>query len=177
VHLVDDHVDIAVRIGKLPDSTMVATQVGSMRTVVCASPGLLASQGVPKVPADLLSFPCVTIELPVPALGWRFRVAGAGAPVEISVRSRLSVTSTDAAVAAAVRGVGAARLLYYQVSDALQAGTLQIVLGSFEPEPAPVNLVHVARTQMPIKIRRFIDFAIPRLRTALNAFPAWTDSP
>jgi DNA-binding transcriptional LysR family regulator len=172
VHLVDDRVDMAVRIGKLADSSMTATQVGSMRTVVCVSPTLLTSHGIPRSPSDLLDLPCVTVDIPVPTLGWRFHMGRATEVTEVPIKSRLSVTTTEAAVDAAIRGVGATRLLHYQVADAVASGALKIVLRSFEPEPSPIHLVHVARKQMPIKIRRFIDFAIPRLRSALDQLSA-----
>jgi DNA-binding transcriptional LysR family regulator len=168
VHLVDDHIDMAVRIGRLPDSSMGATRVGSMRTVVCASPSLLASHGTPQAPDDLIRLPCVTVDIPVPPLAWRFRNNGSDASIEVPVRPRLSVTSTEAAADAVIRGVGAARLLLYQAAEAERSGKLKIILSTFEPEPTPVHLVHVERTQMPMKLRSFIDFAGPRLRAALE---------
>jgi DNA-binding transcriptional LysR family regulator len=174
VHLVDDQIDMAVRIGTLPDSSLSATRVGSMRTVVCASPTLLASHGTPQSPDDLARIPCVTVDIPVPALAWRFQVQESSVPVEIPIRPRLSVTSTEAAAVAAIRGAGAVRLMLYQVADAVQAKTLQIVLRSYEPEPVPIHLVHVSRGQMPVKLRTFIDFARPRLKTALEELTART---
>lgn len=169
VDLVDDHIDMAVRIGMLPDSAMVATRVGTMRTVTCASPALLASHGVPQAPADLLRYPCVAVAAILPSPGWRFRQPGTGASIDVGVLPRLSVSTTDAAAEAALRGVGVVRLLHYQVADAVRDGRLHIILDTFEPEPAPVHLVHAARGQMPLKMRRFLDFAAPRLRTALTA--------
>ncbi|NPD69902.1 LysR family transcriptional regulator [Lichenicola cladoniae] len=167
VSLLDDHVDMAVRIGKLPDSSMVATQVGLMRTVVCASPGLMDRRGVPRIPDDLLKLPCVTVDTPLPSPGWRFKAPGSGAVIEIPVVPRLSVTTAEAAARAAIRSVGATRLLHYQVADAVDAGALRIILDEFEPDPAPVNLVHASRNYMPLKMRRFLDFAAPRLRKAV----------
>jgi len=164
--LVDDHVDMAVRIGRLPDSTMVATRIGAMRTVVCASPALLAAHGVPAVPEDLERLPCVAFDA-IPLPGWGFRRPGSGTPVELSIRPRLTVSTAEAAAAAAIADVGATRLLHYQVADAVAAGGLRLVLEDFEPEPAPVHLVHAARGQMPLKMRAFLDFAAPRLRAAL----------
>ena len=168
-HLVDDHIDVAVRIGRLPDSAMIATRIGSMRTVVCAGPGLLAAHGVPKTPEDLRCLPCITVDTPMPASGWRFQPAGSAAAEEIPVVPRLSVTTPEAAVEAAVRNVGVARLLHYQVADAVKAGSLQLILEGFEPVPAPVHLVHAASWQMPLKLRCFLDFAVPRLRQVLGS--------
>lgn len=164
VHLLEEHVDMAVRVGELPDSDMVATRIGSMRTVVCASPGLLKSCGIPQTPEDLLRFPCVAFEGPAPSPGWRF---GPSATV-VPVKPRLSVSTGDAAAQAAIRGVGVTRLLHYQVIDAVEDGRLAIILERFEPAPAPVHLLHAARGQMPLKMRRFLDFAAPKLRSALN---------
>jgi DNA-binding transcriptional LysR family regulator len=167
VSLIDDHVDMAIRIGKLPDSSMVATRVGLMRTVVCASDALLDKRGVPRTPDDLLNTPCVIVDTPMPSPGWRFKAPGSGATLEIPVVPRLSVTTTEAAAQAAIRSVGVTRLLHYQVVEAVEAGALRIVLEKFEPEAAPVNLIHASRGQMPLKMRRFLDFAAPRLRKAV----------
>lgn len=167
VDLVSDHVDMAVRIGKLPDSSMVATQVGAMRTVTCASPAFLAGHGMPRQPDDLLKYPCVAAITPTPVPSWRFRMPRSQAMRDVPIRSRLAVTTPEAAAQAAIQGVGITRLLQYQVADAVRDGALRIVLESYEPEPAPVHLLHVSRGQMPLKLRSFIDFAVPRLREAL----------
>ena len=168
VDLIDAHVDMAVRIGKLPDSSMVATQVGLMRTVVCASPALMDGRGVPRKPDDLLKLPCVTVDTPLLSPGWRFKAPGAASTFEVAVVPRLSVTTTEAAAQAAIRGVGITRLLHYQVAEAIEGGALRVILDSFEPDPVPVNLVHASRGQMPLKMRRFLDFAAPRLRDVLG---------
>ncbi|GLQ88275.1 LysR family transcriptional regulator [Dyella flagellata] len=171
VDLIEDHVDMAVRIGNLPDSTMVATQVGLMRTVTCASPTLLAGHGVPKQPDDLLTYPCVAVLTPTPVPSWRFRMPGSQAMRDVPILPRLAVTTPEAAVQAAIRGVGVTRLLHYQVADAIRDGTLQRILQRYEPEPVPVHLLHASRGQMPLKLRSFIDFAAPRLRESLVHLP------
>lgn len=168
VDLIDDHVDMAVRIGRLPDSSMVATQIGVMRTVTCASPALLASHRTPNAPADLMSLPCVTVDAPVPALSWRFRAPRSGAAIDISIQPRLTVTTPEAAAQAAIHKIGVVRLLHYQAAEAVARGELQIFLEAYEPEPVPVHLVHASRGQMPLKMRRFLDFAAPRLKQAIN---------
>lgn len=168
VDLIDDRVDMAVRIGRLPDSSMVATQVGVMRTVTCASPALLAAHGVPQDPGDLLRWPCVTVDTSVLSPTWRFRGTAASATSDIAVSPRLAVTTTEAAAQAANLGVGIARLLHYQVAEAVGRGALRIVLERWEPEPSPVHLVHASRGQMPLKMRRFLDFAAPRLRESIG---------
>ncbi len=168
INLVDDHVDLAVRIGQLEDSAMVATRIGSMRTVTCASPDLLREHGLPRSPEELRGLPVVVAEVPMPGAGWRFRRAGTAAPIEIPVLPRLAVTSTETAAQAAVHSVGLVQLLHYQVAEAVAAGTLRIVLDEFELAPAPVHLVHATRGQLPLKMRRFLDFAAPRLRDRLS---------
>lgn len=168
VHLVDDHVDMAVRIGPLADSAMMATRIGSMRTVVCASPALLAQRGVPASPAGLADYPLVALDAPLPGSRWPVSQESSSASPGPPVPPRLTVTTAEAAAQAAIQGVGVARLLHYQVADAVAAGTLRIILDPFEPDPAPVHLVHVARHQMPLKIRHILDFAAPRLRERLD---------
>ena len=164
VDLVGERIDMAVRIGELPDSDMVATRIGSMRTVVCAAPTLLETHGAPKRPEDLLKMPCVTMAGPQPLIGWRFGPAGTAVPI----KPRLSVSTAQAAMEAAVEGIGATRLLYYQAIEAIRVGSLVIVLDKFEPNQAPVHVLHAALGQMPLKMRRFLDFSVPRLRQALS---------
>jgi DNA-binding transcriptional LysR family regulator len=159
LHLIEDHVDMAVRIGPLPDSTMIGTRVGLMRTVVCASPKLLAEQGVPKSPEDLAGLPCVNFELLSPASAWPYT----------PIRPRLSVTTAEAAVWAAAQGLGVTRVLHYQCADAINDGSLRIILANFEVEPLPVHLLHAARGALPAKLRVFLDFAAGRLREGLSS--------
>lgn len=159
LHLIEDHVDMAVRIGPLPDSTTIATRVGLMRTVVCASPKLLAEQGVPKSPEDLAGLPCVNFELLSPASAWPY----------MPIRPRLSVTTAEAAVWAAAQGLGVTRVLHYQCADAINDGSLRIILANFEVEPLPVHLLHAARGALPAKLRVFLDFAAGRLREGLSS--------
>ncbi|RYY94892.1 MAG: LysR family transcriptional regulator, partial [Comamonadaceae bacterium] len=128
VNLVDDHVDMAVRIGQLPDSSMVATAIGTMRMVTCASPALLAAQGMPQVPADLLRFACVAVDTPLPSPSWRFWHPRSRTPIDVPIRPRLSVTTPEAAADAASLSVGVTRLLHYQAVDAIGRGALEVIL-------------------------------------------------
>jgi len=169
IDLIDARVDLAVRIGKLPDSSLVATRVGSLRVVVCASPGFLAEHGVPQRPEDLAKVPCVVFNSPYLS-PWRFRATGSSEPTTIAVNPRLEVTAPDSATDACVAGIGPTMLLEHDVAEAVDAGRLQIVLSRFEAEPVPVHIVHVSRNVMPMKLRRFIDFAAPRLRESLAHF-------
>jgi DNA-binding transcriptional LysR family regulator len=167
-HLVDEHVDMAVRIGALPDSSLTATRVGSLRHVVCASPALLAERGEPVSPDDLAGRACVSLDRTVAATSWPFRRAGAKADQMVPVAVRLSVSTAQAAVDAAIAGTGFVRLLSYQVAPAVARGDLRIVLADHEPAPIPVSLVHAGRGMLPIKMRSFLDFAAPRLRAVLG---------
>lgn len=176
VDLVGDHVDMAVRIGKLPDSSMIATEVGTMRVVTAASPALLAKHGLPETPQDLSRIPCVTVGTSTLLPSWRFTVPITGTAIEIMVTPRLVVTTTSCATSAAVRGVGIVHLRHYQVAEEIARGHLQIVLESYENEPAPVHLVHASRGQMPLKMRRFLDFASPRFKETLAHVSGITDS-
>jgi DNA-binding transcriptional LysR family regulator len=169
LHLIEDHVDMAVRIGPLPDSTMIATRVGSMRTVVCAGPKLLAGKGVPKSPENLAALPSVNFEFLSPAFTWPFRRKDGKGAIEVPIRPRLSVTTAEAAVWAASAGVGATRVLHYQCADAIREGSLRIILADFEIEPLPVHLLHAGRGALPSKVRVFLDFAAGRLREGLSS--------
>ncbi|MCI3180569.1 LysR family transcriptional regulator [Caulobacter sp. CCUG 60055] len=170
LHLLEDHVDMAARIGPLPDSRMVATRIGSMRTVVCASPELLAVHGLPKAPEDLANLPAVNFDFLSPASVWPFRRKDTKGGFDMPIRPRLSVSTAEAAVWAAAQGVGVARVLHYQCADAVRDGSLRIVLTDFEVEPLPVHLMHAGRGALPSKMRVFLDFAADRLRKRLTSF-------
>jgi len=172
VDLVDARVDLAVRIGNLPDSGMIATRIGSFRFVTCASPDVLSRQGVPQHPHELANMPCVMFTGPMLSPYWRFRSPESGEYTTVDVVPRLQVSSPDSAAEAAMKGVGFTQLLHYHVADAVAAGKLRIVLEEFEAEPVPIHLVHVSRNLMPLKLRRFIDFVAPRLREALSKLNA-----
>jgi DNA-binding transcriptional LysR family regulator len=168
VSMQEGHVDMAVRIGNLPDSTMVATTVGSMRMIVCASPEFIAVHGAPASVEELRGLPMIAFEGPASLSEWTFADPQTRQPILFRPVPRLSVTTAEAAVRAALRHVGVTRLLHYQAADAIRAGTLRILLEPFEPKPLPVSLVHVARGQMPLKMRRFMDFCAARLKQVLR---------
>ena len=162
MHLMDEHVDVAVRIGELPDSGLMATGVGKVRRVVCASPDYLARHGAPATPADLAAHDCISFEVMESRRAWVFGAARSAQAVP--VHSRLAVNTVDAAIAAATLGVGLVRVMSYQVMDALRNDTLRIVLEPFETRPLPVSLVHKGQAPLPLKLRAFLDFVTPRLR-------------
>jgi DNA-binding transcriptional LysR family regulator len=162
MHLMDEHVDVAVRIGELPDSGLMATGVGKVRRVVCASPAYLARHGAPLTPAGLAAHDCISFEVMDSRRAWVFGAARSAQAVP--VHSRLAVNTVDAAIAAATLGVGLVRVMSYQVMDALRNDTLRIVLEPFETRPLPVSLVHKGQAPLPLKLRAFLDFVTPRLR-------------
>lgn len=155
--LIGEHVDLAVRIGQLPDSSMVAIRAGEMRIVTCASPTLLQKYGMPEQPQALAALPYIRIESPMPFNHW-------GTQEHHPV---LSVTTPEASADAARLGTGVARLLHYQAIDGLQSGELTLLLESFEPSPVPVHLLYASRELTPLKLRKFIEFAAPALRQSL----------
>jgi DNA-binding transcriptional LysR family regulator len=162
LQLAEDHVDLALRIGPLVDSSLVAKKIGTMRRVVVASPDYLARRGVPRGPDELAGHDCIDAAGIRPTSDWSFGT-------RLPVRSRLDVNTAEAAIDAAIAGIGLARVLYYQAVAALRAGKLALVLEEFEPEPWPVSLVHAGHSLLPLKLRAFIDFAAPALRQRLAA--------
>lgn len=165
VNLVDDHIEVAIRIGRLPDSAMVATRLGTIRRVACASPDYLAKRGTPETLEMLADHDCVMFEGLYSSTVWNFGCGERAATVPI--KPRFAVNTADAAIAAAVAGTGITRVLSYQVADALAAGELRLVLEPFEPEPLPVHLVYPAQSLLPLKLRAFLDFSAPRLKALL----------
>jgi DNA-binding transcriptional LysR family regulator len=169
VHLMEEQIDVALRIGKLPDSTLMASQVGAVRTVVCASPAYLAQRGVPAGPAALAAHDCIGFDVLESRRAWVF---GDGrSTVSVPVIPRLEVNTAEAAIAAATLGVGLIRVLSYQVAEAVDNGALDVILQDYEPAPLPVSLVHKGQTPLPRKLRAFLDFAAPRLRARITPVP------
>jgi DNA-binding transcriptional LysR family regulator len=165
VNILEEPVDLAVRIGHPPDSSLVARRVGAIRRVICASPAYFVARGTPKEPGDLGPHDCITFEGMTAPEAWTFPTGTSEATV--AIRSRLVVNTAEAAVDAAIAGVGITRVLSDQVASALRDGALVLALEAFEPAPLPVNLVHVGQRLLPLKLRAFLDFATPRLKAAL----------
>jgi DNA-binding transcriptional LysR family regulator len=165
VDLQEEHVDLAVRIGDLPDSSLVATRVGAISRVVCGSPGYFETRSTPKDLADLRNHDCITFEGMSSPDRWTFTTGKS--QMSVPVRTRLIVNTAEAAIDAAIAGVGVTRVLSYQAEAALRTGTLRRVLRRFEPAPMPVSLVHAGQGRLPLKLRAFIDFAAPRLKARL----------
>jgi len=162
VNLVDEGLDVAVRIGELPDSTLKAVAVGRVRRVLVATPGYLAAQGHPQRPEDLARHVLIQPTQVAPFPEWRF-VEG-GRPLVQRIQPRLRTTTNDAARSAALSGLGITRLLSYQAADALARGELLPVLEDFELPPLPVHVVHHENRHATQKVRAFIDLAVDMLR-------------
>ncbi|GGC64786.1 LysR family transcriptional regulator [Undibacterium terreum] len=162
VNLVDEGVDVAVRIGHLPDSSLKALRVGQVRRVLCASPEYLMKNGVPQHPTDLLSHSIVAASGISPRVEWKF--GGADEPTTVRMKPRLTVTSNDAAIDAVTSGLGICRLLSYQIAAELTEGRLKIVLADYEEEPWPVHVVHRESKFGSSKVRNFIDILAANLR-------------
>ncbi|WP_434042863.1 MULTISPECIES: LysR family transcriptional regulator [Sorangium] len=163
VDMLDEGLDVAVRIAHLPDSSLTAIRVGSVRLVVCASPDYLAARGAPETPADLAQLDTIAFSQAASPAEWAF---SSGARVEkVLPPSQLLVNTADVAIAAAVAGRGLARVLSYQVGPELRAGRLRIVLPAFEPPPVPVHVVHPEGPRAAARVRAFVDFLVERLRS------------
>lgn len=162
INLLEENVDVTLRTGELPDSSLVAVRVGEVRQVLCATPGYLAARGTPRTPEDLQAHECIEYEgLDVSS---RWHIQGRAVPV----KGRLAVNSIDGAVAAVCEGAGIARVLSYQVTDWLASGALVTVLDDCALPRVPVQLVYPNRRQVPLKLRVFLDFAAAQLRERLR---------
>jgi len=163
VSLVDEGLDLGVRVGQLPDSSLRAVRVGQVRRVVCATPQYIARHGVPATPRDLGSHSLVacTAVTPIPDR-WTFH--GRSGASSVTVTPRLVVNTTAAAVDAALNGLGLTCIRSYQMEPHAAAGLLQTVLVEYEPPPAPIHIVHPAGRHLPAKVRLFLDHAADGLR-------------
>ena len=166
VHLLNDHVDLAIRIGKLPDSSLVATHLGEVRLVVCASRQYLKENGIPFTPEQLVGHTCINFENMDAFDNWFFTKRGNAQSVELG--SRLMVNTAEAAIDAAISGLGMTQILSYQIEAAYRDKLLDVILEEYEPNPLPVNMVFSRQGALPLKLRAFIDFAKPRIKDALN---------
>jgi DNA-binding transcriptional LysR family regulator len=162
VNLVDEGIDVAVRIGELPSSTLQAISVGRVRRVLCASPDYLKRHGVPRRPEDLDEHTTILVSGISTTPEWRLHEGDR--QVLVRLQPRLTTTTNDSAIAAAAAGFGITRLLSYQVARHLRHGTLQIVLAEFEPPALPIHVVHREGRHAAQKVRAFLDLAIDTLR-------------
>jgi DNA-binding transcriptional LysR family regulator len=158
INLVEDGVDLAVRIGHLADSSLVARHVGEMRRIVVASPGYLKAHGEPKTPEAIASHQTIQFGGATASPDWRF--VRDGNEVRFAPVPRLTTNSADAAIGYAVRGGGLTRVLAYQAADAIKAGRLKILLAKFEPAPLPIHIVYPTSRLLSAKVRTFIDLVV-----------------
>lgn len=166
--LVDEHVDLAVRTGMLSDSTLVATKVGEIRRVVCGSPAYFSAHGTPKTLDDLAKHMCVTYTALASGMTWIFNPRDGKPSRGVRPLCRLKINTAEAAIDAAIAGVGLTNVLSYQVVKPVSEGKLSLILEDFEPEPTPVHVIHARQVLLPLKLRLFVDFAVSRLRQSLD---------
>jgi DNA-binding transcriptional LysR family regulator len=163
--LPEENVDVALRVGVLPDSRLVARSVGMAHSITCASPDYLSLRGTPRTPEDLAGHDCIVFDSVQSPTSWPFRRDGSD--LTLAVHPRLVVSTIEDAYDAALAGVGLTRAQSYQVANAVGAGALCTVLDEYRPAPKPINLVHRAGRFLPTKVRVFLDFASPRLKAEL----------
>jgi len=166
----EHRLDVAIRIGRLPDSELIASKVGEVRWTVCASPGYLAQRGTPRLPEDLGRHACIAFSGTPDPRQWIFGTGHGTRTVRIA--PRLMVNAADVMIAAAEDGIGIARVMSYQAASAIRAGRLNPLLRDFWPEPSPVHVLYPSQRAAPLKRRAFIDFVAPRLRNALAELPS-----
>jgi DNA-binding transcriptional LysR family regulator len=162
VNMVEEGLDVGIRIGPLPDSTLRAIRVGQVHRVVCASPAYLKRHGSPKTPADLARHAIVAATSASAATEWAF--ASGKEKIAVRLRPRILVNTNDGALEAATSGFGLTRLISYQVANELAAGTLKTVLRDFEQTPLPVHVIHREGRYGSAKVRSFVDLAVEELR-------------
>jgi len=162
VNLIEEGIDVAVRIGELSDSSLQAVAVGRVDRVLCASRGYLKRHGAPRDPRDLAQHRVISAGGVSPTQEWSFMAEGR--PLRVRVRPRLSTTSNDSAIAAALDGFGITRVLSYQIAEHVKKGKLERILERYEPSPWPIHVVHREGRHVAQKARAFVDLAVERLR-------------
>lgn len=167
VNLVDEGQDVAIRIGALPDSSLVAVRCATVRQVMVASPDYIARRGMPTLPEGLANHQIIQATGNNPGDDWKFQHNGK--PVSVRLEPRVRMNTNDAAIELALRGSGVSRLLSYQVAPYLADGRLQAVLEAFEMPPQPVHVVHQEGRLVSAKVRAFVDYMVQHLRAKLDA--------
>lgn len=166
VDMLEEGVDVGVRIGRLPDSSIRARKVAEVRTVLVGSPDYLVAKGIPRSPKDLANHALIAARTGNFSPAWRF--SAENREISVKVRPRLTVTSNDAVIEAAVNGLGITRALSYQVGPAVADGRLKVVLEEWELPPIPVHIIHREDRTVPVKVRAFIDCLYDSLKNALD---------
>ena len=176
IDLVGHHMDVAIRIGCLPDSALVARRVGELRWVVCASPEYLSRRGEPSEPAELPNHDCIAFEEFQRYREWPF-IDASGAACLVTIDARFSTNTAEGVTGGAAAGLGIARVLSYQAVDSVRDGKLVPILSAFARQQMPVHIVHAAHQQQPLKLRAFLEFVAPRLQQRLRSIEATFDAP
>jgi DNA-binding transcriptional LysR family regulator len=164
VDVIDEGIDIAVRIGHLRDSSLIAIPVGQVRRVVCASPRYLHANGVPRAPKDIANHRCIRHTGLAPRNEWHFRVGRRD--VAVPVAAAFSCNDLDSALSACAAGAGLGMFLSYQTAPARESGKLKYVLEAFETEPLPVNVIYPHTKLLSTRVRAFVDACVQQLRQA-----------
>jgi DNA-binding transcriptional LysR family regulator len=162
VDLIDESIDVAVRIAELRDSTLTSAKVGAVRRVTCASPAYLKKHGTPKTPRDLAEHRNFVFSTERSAPSWSFEHGGE--QLSFRPRATLLVNSSEVGIDAALAGAGITRCLSYMVASHIQAGRLRIILEDYEAEPVPIHVVYREGRRAPARVRAFVDFTVARLR-------------
>ena len=169
VNVVDEGIDVALRIGHLPDSALLATSLGFVRRVVCASPAYIAKRGKPRAPRDLADHKCIAFTALTPTETWIFAAGEKGGRArQVRIEATLTVNTSEAAIGSALDGHGITCALSYQVDAAMREGKLLALLTKYELDPKPVHLVQPAGGANSAKARRFVEMAGPALRELLR---------
>ena len=163
VNLMEEGIDIGIRVGELPDSSMRALRVGEIQHLVCASPAYLEQQGVPELPAELQKHCIINSRAGDFSTDWHFQTPE-GAETSVRLKPRLTVTSNDAAIEATCQGLGVSRILSYQVAEQLADGRLVRLLNAYEQKPLPVHILHREGRFTNAKVRVFVDMLAEALR-------------
>ena len=166
IDMLEEGIDVAVRIAPLADSTLIAKPIGRIRQVICASPGLLARVGPPERPEELVDRPCVQFTGLTTGAAWRFQENGKS--LHVAVEGNLSCNQARPAVGACIAGLGFGRFLCYQVMPAVRRGELELVLTDFEPEALPLSLVFLENRLLSTRVRTFVDWMAEALPGSLR---------
>lgn len=141
---------------------MIAKKIGEIRKIVCASPGYLKKFGIPKTPKDLTGHSCISIESLNSPVTWNFKFKKTS--ISVPIHSRLTVTTVEAGLDAAVAGVGIVGILSYQAESLVREGKLKAILKEYESDAWPVHLLYVPNKNLPRKIKAFLEFVTPRMK-------------
>ncbi len=169
VNLLEEHVDVALRIGTLADCSLIAIRIGEIRRVLCASAAYLKSRGTPRSPDHLSNHDCISFVPFQSPTTWTFKRDQT--EYVVAVRSRLVLNNLESTCEAARAGMGIASVFSYQLAGSVKSGELALLLQDFEPPPLPISFVYPPNRFMPVKLRAFLDFALPRLRARIGDLP------